>query len=220
MSGNQKQRTTAAVLSVLLFVIIALIVWEVSYFTRSRSSAATTPSTTPPTATPTATNQDNTTAAAPNTPSSLPPRLLPVTVVPRLVSDPFKPALNADTIPAPSVRKVAEKAERLKQTDSVALPMSIPPLFPIPRTDNQTNAPQTELQSAPQEQGLRLTGIIADASSSVAIVEGKGEEYLLRAGDFLPDRTRIIAVSSHGVVVRRDKKQCQIDVGEVLRWKN
>ncbi len=217
MSGTQKQRTTAALLSVLLFVIVALIVWEVSYFTRSRSSAATTPSTTSPTAA----NQGNTTATASNTPPpSLPPRLLPVTVVPRLVSDPFKPALNADTIPAPSVRKVAEKAERPKQTDSAALPMSVPPLFPIsPSNEPMSASPQHE-KPAPQEQGLRLTGIIADAASSVAIVEGRGEEYLLRAGDFLPDRTRIIAVSSHGIVVRRDKSVHQIDVGEVLRWKN
>lgn len=212
MSGNQRQRTTAAVLSVLLFVIVALIVWEVSYFTRGRSSAATTPSTPSPTATP---------AAASNTPTtSLPPRLLPVTVVPRRVSDPFKPALYTDPTPPPSVRKVAEKAERPRQTDSVALPMSVPPLFPISPSHEPMGASPPHEKPTPQEQGLRLTGIIADASSSVAIVEGRGEEYLLRAGDFLPDRTRIIAVSSHGIVMRRDKSVCQIDVGEVLRWKN
>jgi hypothetical protein len=212
MSGNQKQRATAAVLSVLLAVIIALIVWEVSYFTRRRSSAATAP--------PAAHPDSPAAVASAAPPPSLPPRLRPVTVVPHRVSDPFKPALNAETPPPPSAGKVTEKVERPKLTDSVALPMSVPPLLPLSRSNEQIGAGPMTPEPAPQEPGLRLTGIITDASSSVAIVEGKGEEYRLRAGDFLPDHTRIIAVSSRGIVMRRDKSVYQINVGEVLPWKD
>ena len=125
--------------------------------------------------------------------------------------DPFT-IQNLEAVGAPQPRKPADlKAARVAQRAVKAASGRVPPLIPMGSFANVSVVPSTQNQ----DPYFVLTGVIRGIENVAIIRVGNSERHIVKQGQFIGGRYRVLSVSPDGVVLACKDRRIHLKLGGV-----
>jgi len=114
--------------------------------------------------------------------------------------------------PAPESKKPASAASKTKQRPVAWRPVAREALPPFSASIYQVG-PADEPASGPPPDVLWLSGVI-QGEPKVALFRRGGDRYLVKEGDVVDDKYRVLEISANSVTLQRGSRKQTLRVGE------